>query len=88
MTTPDLLGTIPQSQALAEATPDSLSELFSRDPTSYGPADWDRVIAEMRTQRKRWQEAEASGATRAPKGAKVKPVVAVPVVDSAADLGL
>ena len=80
-------GTIPQSPALGEASPDSLAELFARDPSGYAEQDWTRVITEMRAQRKRWQEAEASGrrpsAARAPKAKPVQVEVA-----SAADLGL
>lgn len=56
-----MTGEIPQSNALSEASPDSLSELFSRDPEHYGDQDIDRVIAEMRTQRTRHELAEAAG---------------------------
>jgi hypothetical protein len=52
------VGKLPQSNALAEATPESLAELFSRMPT---PADMPKLIAELRAQRARWAAAEAAG---------------------------
>jgi len=58
---------IPQSQALAEADSNSLSELFSRDPEGYTRKDIDQVIAEMRAMRLKWDAAEKVGA-------KVRPV--------------
>ena len=77
---------IPQSDALAEASPDSLSELFSRDPLGLGEADLDRIVATLREQRKRWQAAEQTAAVRAPRASKAPR--AVPAVESAEDLGL
>ena len=58
---------LPLSPALAEASPDSLTELFSRDPEGYQAQDLDRVIEALRAQRARWAAAEAQGASRAPK---------------------
>lgn len=58
---------IPQSEALKEALPESLSELFSRDPETHTEADTKRIVREMREQRKRQEAAEAAGAVRAPK---------------------
>ena len=57
-----LPGTIPQSNALAEASPESISDLLSRDPEHYTPDDWLRVIGTYREQRERWAKAEAAGA--------------------------
>ena len=54
---------MPKSTALIEASPDSLSELFSRDPEGYTSQDLNRIIAEIREQRKRWEAAEAAGKT-------------------------
>ncbi len=58
---------IPQSQALAEADSNSLSELFSRDPEGYTRQDLDNVISEYRQRRINWDIAEKAGV-------KVKPV--------------
>lgn len=66
------LGTIPQSTALVEASQESLSDLFSRDPESWSPPNWSQAIEAFRKQRSAWQQAEASGATRAPKAEKIK----------------
>lgn len=60
-------GTIPQSTALTEATPESLGELLSRDPERYSDMDWIKVIEAFRDQRVRWAQAEAMGARSAPK---------------------
>lgn len=53
--------TIPQSTALTEALPDSLSELFSRDPEGYQQQDLEKIIGFLRSQRERMQAAEAAG---------------------------
>lgn len=59
------IGQIPQSHALAEADPGSLTELFSRDPEGYTGQDLDRIIDVLRDQRARFakaeQEAQATG---------------------------
>jgi hypothetical protein len=60
---------IPHSTALAEASPESLSELMSRDPESYQKQDLQRVIAALRAQREKWAMAE--GGPKAPKPAKI-----------------
>lgn len=54
-------GEIPQSSALAEALPQSLDELFSRDPEGYSEKDLDRIIGALRDQRERWSKTEAEG---------------------------
>lgn len=59
---------IPQSPALAEASPESLAELLSRDPEGYGRQDLDRVIAAMRQQRER--QAASAAQPKPPKGDK------------------
>ena len=71
-------GIIPQSDALAEASPESLSDLFSRDPGELGQGDLVRMIRELRKQRERWlaagEDSEARRATpKAPRQA-AKPV--------------
>jgi len=65
-------GFLPTSTALAEATPDSLSELFSRDPEwlANHPEDLDKIIAALRLQRERLMAAEAAG-IKAPRPAKI-----------------
>lgn len=63
--------TLPISGALAEATPDSITDLFSRSPETFHerPQDLSRVIDELRANRERQQKAEATG-TKAPKPLK------------------
>lgn len=67
------VGVIPQSTALSEASPDSLTELFARDPAGYGKQDLDKVIGELRAQRQRWQAVQEAGGAKA---TKTKVVVA------------
>lgn len=62
---------IPQSNALAESSPDSLSDLFSRDPETLSASDFDRLISVLRTQRERWQASEAEAQAK-PKRASTK----------------
>jgi len=57
---------IPQSIALSEAIPGSLSELFSRDPEGYQKKDLDQIIQYLREQRERMELAEKPK----PKGSK------------------
>lgn len=83
----DTPGPIPQSTALAEATPDSLSELFSRDPEGYQRQDLDKIIAELRAQRVRWEAAGAAAPQRAPKGQGKVPL-GTSTTANAGDLGL
>ena len=54
-------GLIPQSQLLAEASEDSLSELFSRDPEGFQRQDRDLIVKALRAQRARFELAEAEG---------------------------
>lgn len=65
---------LPQSDALAEATTDSLSILFSRDPESLNKQDRDAIIRAMREQRIRVEAADAAGAKK-PRGASKLPLV-------------
>lgn len=88
ITTPTF-GSIPQSAALAEASPDSLTELFSRDPLGFGEQDLARLVTELRKQRERWASAEAGGTSTRPTRAKPVPASREIVsVQSAAELGL
>lgn len=65
------LGKLPESAALAEASEDSLADLFAKDPLKYSEQDIGKIVKELRAQRVRWQQAEqgkpAPGASKAPK---------------------
>jgi hypothetical protein len=61
------MSTLPQSTALAEASPENLSDLLSRDPEGYTRQDRLRVIEALRAQRARWEASEGK-----PKGAKAE----------------
>lgn len=63
---------LPISNALTEATPDSISDLFNRDPETLNETDLDRLIAEMRSNRERYEAAEAAGVkqTRTARGSE------------------
>lgn len=86
-----MTGQIPQSTALAEASPESLADLMSRDPQGFSRLDRDRIVEAYRLQRKRFaeadQEASSSGKrVSLPKAAKAP----LPSISSANpdDLGL
>lgn len=55
---------------LAEASPTSLDELFSRDPLDLTDNDIEKIVNELRAKRALWLDAEAQGAKKAPKAAK------------------
>ena len=72
-----MTGQIPQSSALAEASPESLAELMGTSPEdeSRFAAAVPKIVAELRTMRQRFLQSEAEKAakprtTRGPKGAK------------------
>jgi len=48
---------LPQSTALAEAEPESLSTLFSRDPEGYTQQDLATIVRVLQEQRERWLKA-------------------------------
>lgn len=54
----------PIPSPLLEANPDSLAELFARDPLGLSTQDIDKVIEGQRAQRERWRAAEAAGKPR------------------------
>ena len=62
-----MTGTIPQSNALAEASSNSIAELLSKSPP-YTPEDRKEIVRRLREQRVRWEAAEAAG--KAPKSPK------------------
>ena len=55
---------LPISNALEEATPDSISDLLNRDPEGLTDADLDRLITELRANRERYEAAEANRPAR------------------------
>lgn len=57
-------GLIPQSQALAEASPSSLAELMSRDPEGYSKQDRVRIVEALRADRARREAAEQASGQR------------------------
>jgi hypothetical protein len=52
-------------QVLAEATTDSLNELFSREPIKLTDADHRAIVAKLRDLRKTWLVEEAAGKKKA-----------------------
>ena len=80
-------GEVPQSNALAEATIDSLAELLSRDPEGYTRQDRTRVIEALRAQREKWAAAEAAApAKRLAKGSATPALLASPKTAEELDL--
>lgn len=64
---------------LAEASPESLQELFDKDPLKLTDPDIERIVAEHRAARAKWESA--------PKGRTPK-AEAKPLPTDLADLGL
>ena len=85
----DLSKTSGGPEALAEATVDSLADLFSKDPEKFTEQDMTRLVENLRAQRARWQVQEAETAAK-PKGAKSVANKAKSLItdQSAGDLGL
>jgi len=80
---------LPQSQALAEASLDSLAVLMSRDPEGYSRQDRDRIISALREQRARWEKAEAEGGRkRGPKALKASEALQLESPKNTGDVGL
>lgn len=71
---------LPTSNALAEASPDSLSELMSRDPEHNSAIDEDKIVLILREQRARYNQAEAAG-LKPPRPTKAAPPPPPPVTD-------
>lgn len=85
---PAAAGQIPQSDALKEASLDSLSELFSRDPEGYSKQDLAQVVLAMRAQRDRLAQAAEEKPAKAPRGSGPKAVATLQSKVGAGDLGL
>ncbi len=81
---------LPQSEALAEATLDSLAVLMSRDPEGYSRQDRDRICQALREQRARWEKVEAEGGSRrkSPKALRASEALALESPKSSGDVGL
>lgn len=75
------VGEIPQSSALSEASPESVSELMSRDPLSYSKQDIQTIVARLREQRAKWIQADLEGTTR-----KCPPKEAVSITNALQEL--
>lgn len=69
---------------LAEASPASLDEFFSRNPWEMTDGEFLKMIHEFRRQRVAWLAAEAAGAKRAPVAKKSR----VANASTLKDLGL
>jgi len=76
-------------EALAEASSDSLSELFSRDPEGYSQQDLAKIVSVLREQRVRWAATEAEKPAKGTRSAKAPAgPKATSTVVAAEDLGL
>lgn len=74
----------PESQnPITELSPNSLTELFSRDPNDWNDQDLEKIVSALRADRARHQKAEAEGKVKGQK----RPGKA-PAPTSLADLGL
>jgi hypothetical protein len=83
----DQKGEIPQSPALREASPESLSEVMSRDPEGYSEQDWGIVVSALRADRTNRERAEQLAAQSGKKKPKAQKVV-LPSNKTAEELGL
>jgi hypothetical protein len=70
-----------QPNPLSEASPDSLSELFARNPLQLSDQDIGKIVSELRRQREKWQVDEGK-----PKAKKASKAVKLDV--SLDDLGI
>ena len=52
---------------LAEAIPESLDELFSRDPLQLAEPDIDKIVARLRAERANWDKEQAITAGKPPR---------------------
>lgn len=65
---------------LVEASPQSLDELFSRDPMKYLQKDREQIVAELRRQRQQWDAGQGPRKSPSPGSKpKVKGAVALPL---------
>ena len=83
-----MTGEIPQSNALAEAKPESISEFLSRSPLSLTLDDRKKMVGILREQRARWEKAEAAGEHTRAKKAPGAAAASLVTTKTAEDLGL
>lgn len=81
-------GIIPQSRALAEASPESLAELLSRDPEGYTRQNRNTIVQVMREQRVRWEATEAAEGAKPRRSAGPKAQLASSTAAKADELDL
>lgn len=86
-TAPTQASALPSISPLAEAVPESLDDLFSKDPLQLTVSDRALIVASLREARVRWDLAEASGKRSAPK-LKATPKAAADPKINLEDLGL
>ena len=55
------IGAIPQSNALAEASPDSISDLMSKDPEGFSRQDRKRIVEFFQKEREKFGREEQEG---------------------------
>jgi hypothetical protein len=83
---------LPQSDALKEASEESLSDLMSRDPEGYSSQDIKKIIAINRAARVKWEEMEKLEATTGKKKTEKTKADLTPLLKkasgSAEDMGL
>jgi predicted DNA-binding transcriptional regulator YafY len=78
---------LPQTTILAEASPESFTELMNRDPLGFTRQDRDAIVAALRAHRERLEKTAASAPTKVRKAiALSSPADAQPVSDE--DLGI
>lgn len=91
MTNPSQSGTAaePVGSPVETANPQSLSELFSRDPEDLQSNDLDTITAELRRMRVKWQTDEAAGKKSTRKSPTQKEIIdktALAAANAAIDL--
>lgn len=81
-------GFIPQSDALKEVNPESISEFLSKSPRDLTPDDRKKMVSILREQRARWAKAEAAGEHTREKKAPGRAAASLITTKTAEDLGL
>lgn len=72
---------------LHSAAPESLDELFSRDPLELTDQNLDQIVSHLRAQRHQWAQEEATGAKKS-KAKQIKPKERVKIEDLNLNLNL
>jgi len=76
-----------QPSPLTGVHPDTLSELFARDPLGLADQDIETIVTEFRRKRAQWRTEELAGATKASK-TKAEPKQAASPKINLSDIGL